>query len=250
MIPGQIRMFRPAAAPLPRHIDVQNVGALDMLASVPRGTAALVVADPPWDAYEQQAGAADPSSIYPTQSHDEIAQVLEAAVERLRPGGRLALWCTWPLLVEAFAPDRMLPRTMTGRPWLQLDGLRWVSGGAWVKTECPPGVGYHWRGHAEPVLLGVRAGGPAGRAEGVLRSGYASTPGEHSRKPVAWQRQWVEAWVEPRGLVVDCYAGLGSVASAVGLAGQGRRYVGAELSTDRYLQARAMVLRELAGGGR
>jgi len=134
---------------------------------------------------------------------------------------------------------------MTGRPWLQLDGLRWVSGGAWVKTECPPGVGYHWRGHAEPVLLGVRAGGPAGRAEGVLRSGYASTPGEHSRKPVAWQRQWVEAWVEPGGLVVDCYAGLGSVASAVGLAGQGRRYVGAELSSDRYLQARAMVLREL-----
>lgn len=239
-------MFRQKPAPLPDVIDLRNTDALDMLASVPRGTADLVVADPPWDAYTQQANGAEPHLHYPTQSHDEIARVLAACADVLRPGGRLALWCTWPLLVEAFASDRMLPHMMTGRPWLQVAGLRWVSGGAWVKDECPPGVGYHWRGHSEPVLLAVRDGGPAGRAATMLRSGYASTPGEHSRKPVSWQRDWVEAWVDPGGLVVDPYAGLGSVTSAVALAGGGRRYVGAELSTDRYLRARAMVRREVS----
>ena len=50
----------------------------------------------------------------------------------------------------------------------------------------------------------------------------------------------------PIALVFVPYAGLGSVASAVALAGDGRRYVGAELSVDRYLRARAMVRREVS----
>lgn len=241
---SQQKMFRQKPAPLPDVIDLRNVDALEMLASVPRGTADLVVADPPWGSYVK-GNDGDPSSVYQVQSDDEVAQVLAACADVLRPGGRLALWCTWPLLVEAFAADRMLPHMMVGRPWLQVAGLRWVSGGAWVKEGNGAGVGYHWRGRSEPVLLAVRAGGAAGRCMPCLRSGHASTPGAHSRKPVSWQQAWVEAWVDPGGLVVDPYAGLGSVASAVALAGGGRRYVGAELSTDRYLRARAMVRREL-----
>ena len=244
---SQQTMFRQKPAPLPDLIDLRNVDAVDMLASVPTGSADLVIADPPWSGYALKLGQADPSSIYETQTHEEVADILRWAVRCLRPGGRLALWCTWPLLVGAFAPDRMLPHMMAGLPWLRIPGVRWVSGGAWTKHGNGPGVGYHWRGRCEPVLLAVRDGGPAGRCMPCLPSGYTSTPGEHSRKPVEWQRAWVEAWVDPGGLVVDPYAGLGSVASAVALAGDGRRYVGAELSVDRYLRARAMVRREVSG---
>ena len=243
---GQLAMFRQKSAPLPDCIDLRNVDAAEMLASVPAGSADLVIADPPWDGYTLNMGVADASKIYPVQNHQQIADILALAVNVLRPGGRLAMWCCWPLVVEALKPDRMLPHMMVGRPWLQVPGLRWVSGGSWVKHGGPPGVGYHWRGHSEPVLLGVRDGGAAGRAATVLPSGHTSMPGEHSRKPVEWQRDWVRAWVEPGGLVVDPYAGLGSVASAVALAGEGRRYIGSELSEDRYLRARAMVCREVA----
>ncbi|MGA0946730.1 MAG: hypothetical protein ACO3UW_13285, partial [Candidatus Nanopelagicales bacterium] len=168
---------------------------------------------------------------------EQIGAHLSAAAALLRPGGRLALWTCWPLLVEVL-DGRPLP------PWLAVPGLKWKSGGAWVKGG-PPGVGYHWRGHAEPVLIGT-TDGTAGRAACIVRAGHASEPEEHSRKPAPWMADWCRAWVPPGGLVLDLYAGLGPVAEAVVMAGEGRRYVGAEIDPDRH----AMACARVAGVGR
>ena len=236
----QIALLGAEAPEIPAEVDLRRADVGDVLAQVEAGSVDLVVADPPWDAYRERPGVAAPDGVYGLLTERQIGDHLGAAVERMRPGGRLALWACWPLLVEALGRD--LP------PWLTIPGLVWKSGGAWSKSGSRPGVGYHWRGKSEPVLLGVREGGAAGRARVVLRSGYTSTPEAHSRKPVEWIADWIRAWVPPGGLVLDLYAGLGSVAEAVVEAGEGRRYVGAEVDVDRHAAALANVRRRAVGG--
>lgn len=69
----------------------------------------------------------------------------------------------------------------------------------------------------------------------MLGNGYASRPGAHSEKPIVWLRNMVRAWTEPGDLVVDLYAGLTPLARACHL--EGRRYIGAEIETDRHQEA-------------
>ena len=231
----QVALVSPKPPEIPAVIDFRRADVADVLASVEPGSVDLVIADPPWDLYQRQPGVVDPALLYSLLTVDQIGEHLGAAVERMRPGGRLALWACWPLLVEALGRDLTIP------------GLEWKSGGAWSKGGSP-GVGYHWRGHSEPVLVGVREGGAAGRARVVLRSGYTSRPEEHSRKPVGWIADWIRGWVPPGGLVLDLYAGLGSVAEAVVKAGEGRRYVGAEVDFERHAAALANVRRRAVAG--
>lgn len=193
-------MFGPRVAPMPKTIDLRCCGAGDMLGTLGTGTVDLVVADPPWGQYEREAGVAKPERIYLTLSDEDIGEHLRQCVRVLRPGGRLAMWTCWPLLMDAVTAG-------CRPPWLDIPGLRWVSGGAWTEPE------------------------------------------QHSRKPAPWQASWVEAWVPPGGLVVDPYAGLGSVAEAVVLAGEGRRYVGAEIDPRRHAKASAFVRRAVVRGG-
>lgn len=235
----QIELIGARVPELPAEVDLRQADVADVLDDVAPGSVDLVVADPPWDLYGQRPGTVAPDQHYALVDGPGIAEHLRRSVEALRPGGRLALWTCWPLLVEALAGD--LP------PWLTVPGLSWKSGGAWSKTGQHHGVGYHWRGHSEPVLVGVRDGGAAGRAAVMLRSGYTSAPEGHSRKPVPWIADWVRAWVPPGGVVLDLYAGLGSVAEAVVEAGEGRRYVGAEVDVERHAAALANVRRRSVG---
>ena len=235
----QLTLCRPPPPPSVPGIDLRCVDVGALLRGLHPGSVDLVVADPPWDLYRERPGVAAPDLAYSLLTELEIGAHLGSSVALLRPGGRLALWTCWPLLAEALSgPERP--------PWLAVPGLRWVTGGAWVKTDARPGVGYHWRGKAEPVLLGV-VEGPAGRAATMLRSGWASDAEEHSRKPVAWLAEWLRAWVPPGGLVVDMYAGLGSVAEAVLEAGEGRRYLGAEIDEERHHEALTRVFRRHRG---
>ena len=236
----QIGLLAARVPALPAEIDLQCADVAEVLGQVGRGSVDLVIADPPWDLYREKPGVADPAGVYSCLTEDQIAAHMATAVTLTRGGGRLALWTCWPLLVGAIVSDR-LP------PWLDIEGLEWKSGGAWTKSGRSPGVGYHWRGQSEPVLVGVRSGGPAGRCLSILRSGHTSDPEQHSRKPAPWIADWVRAWVPPGGLVLDLYAGLGSAAEAVALAGDGRRYIGAEIDPDRHATALAMVRRAVAG---
>jgi hypothetical protein len=226
----QLHLVVAPPPPVPAVVDLELLDAGEMLQGVPPRSADLVIADPPWSTYRERPGGRDgvsPAEVYPVLSEAEIGVHLAAAVQVLRPGGRLALWTCWPLLVEALqAPAGELP------PWLEIPGLLWRTGGAWSKGGAP-GVGFHWRGHSEPVLVGVTRG----------TCGRHSDPDGHSRKPAAWMAEWVAAWVPPGGLVVDLYAGTGSAVEAVLLAGEGRRYIGAEIDPERHAGALARASR-------
>ena len=208
---------------LSRGIDLRCCDTVEMLESLDE-PADLVVADPPWS-YVQRIGATRAENHYACLTTPQIVAHVERAV-----GYRLALWITSPLLGA-------WPHELAG--WGPV-----ITAGAWVKSregdEGHYGQGYHWAGCTELVLLYTHQPRHTDRAV-PLRSAWVEPPGTHSRKPVEWQRQWIRRWVPPGGLVVDMYAGLGSVAEAVLLAGEGRRYVGAEIDPERHQQALSLL---------
>lgn len=212
-----------------RGIDLRRCDVVEMLASLPRAPRAdLVIADPPWR-YTQAHGATTAQDHYDGLP---VRDILEHVNLAARVGRRLALWCTWPLLGE----------------WTSLDEqLAWdepTTGGAWVKSGPGDtghyGPGYHWAGCSELVLVYAQDGAHCDRSV-PLRNAWIEPPGDHSRKPARWMAQWIRRWVPPGGRVVDLYAGLGSVAEAVLLAGEGRTYVGAEIDADRHRAALGLL---------
>lgn len=110
--------------------------------------ARLVIADPPWG-YDN-FGAAKHGAVrahYPTMSIAEIAQL--PVSHWAEDGSILALWATWPKLVEAFA-------VLEG--W----GYSYVTGFPWVKVvpssgEIKTGIGF-WTQSTSEVLLIARRG--------------------------------------------------------------------------------------------
>ena len=202
----------------PSGIDLRCCSVEELLGDMP-GEPALIVADPPWG-YSQAPGVASPDLQYSTVTDAQIARWIDAAWDT-SPNARLALWCTWPKLGEWWAAA-------------QAQGLRWeyTSGGSWHKAGSP-GVGHHWRGHSEIVLMYTKGTPPT--APSMLRNAHTSQRQRHSEKPVGWMAEWLERWTSPGDLVLDLFAGLGPMARAC--ARSGRRYVGAELDPERYRQA-------------
>jgi len=210
----------PCAAPA--GIDLRCADLFDVLADV-RG-AALVHADPPWAysagaAGKGQANPGDAASSYGTMTEADITRALDLAYDCALPGARLVCWATWPKLLEHLTSGG------AGTRW------RYVTGGAWLKTP-HVGVGYHWQGHTEPVLVYVKKGTPYTDTSNMLGNGWASRPEEHSRKPMEWQRGMLRRWTEPGALVLDAWAGLAPMAAACVL--EGRAYVGAEIDPERH----------------
>lgn len=213
-----------SSAPMPDGIDLRCGGTLTgiwqgALAGQPTPAADLVMADPPWS-YSLNLGEKLPADHYAGLSTADIAAHVREAASYAREGARLALWCTFPLLAEWMAHD--------------LGAWQYKTGGGWLK-QGGTGQGYHWRGDAEVVLVYVRRGAGSGRPLEVIRNGHASKRGKHSAKPIGWQRAMIRAWSPPGGLVLDMYAGLGSV--AVACAVEGRRYIGWEIDPVRHAEA-------------
>lgn len=216
--------LQPVAAP--PGIDLRCCDLFDTLADV-RG-AQLVHADPPW-AYNREAGVANPETAvagFAVMTEADITRALDLAYDCAAPGARLVCWATWPKLVEHLASGG------AGTRW------RYVTGGAWTKAP-HVGVGYHWRGITEPVLVYTKAGTPVTDMASWHSNGHVSQPEQHSRKPVEWQRAMLRKWTEPGALVLDAWAGLAPLAAACLL--EGRRYVGAEIDPQRHGHALAML---------
>jgi len=216
-----------ATAPVPAVVDLRHGDARDLIRDVEG--AHLVVSDPPWAGHGTGLNGS-PSNHYATLSDAQIGEIHRLATDACAPGARLALWACWPLFVTQDLGQLVPP------PW------RSVTGGAWLKQSRRPGIGHHWLGTTEPVLIARLDNGTLYTDTSEKTSnGHGSAVGAHSLKPIDWQASWIRRWVPPGGLVLDLFAGLGSVAAATVLAGEGRRYVGAELNETRWRRARAFV---------
>ena len=224
--------LKPKVARLPENIDLRCCDVAEVLL-VARGVR-LVIADPPW-LYERDAGVANPETrgIYPGMPEAQIVATLDASYDCADPtGSRLLAWYTWTKEEEWREAGQAGPR------W----GRR-VTAGAFTKwPRMNGGVGHHWRGMTEPVAMFTRGKAPVNRDD-TCYNGAIVPQAEHSYKPVEWQRAWIRAWTSPGDLVLDLYAGLGSVAIACAL--EGRRYIGAEIDPERHRRAGLNVVQAL-----
>jgi hypothetical protein len=188
----------------------------------------LVLTDPPWK-FEQRFGASAAEDHYPCMEYDEIADDFEAIAPHAR---RVAMWMSnaheGPFLHYAYGERGWAPH---------------VTGGAWDKGPVKYGQGYHAAGRTEPWKLWTNPKGDAPFCDRkvLLETGCVERVTGHSMKPVRYQSMMVRKWVPPGGLVVDFYAGYATSAAAVKMAGEGRRFIGCELTTHRWRDACASL---------
>ncbi len=211
-------------------IDLRTMDAAELAAS--NHGAALMHADPPWK-YGSGKVNGGASKHYETLHTGNIAAHLEAACSGAQRDAYLAVWCTFPLLQEWFA------HTEQGWPW------SYVTGGCWGKLGNKDGVGFHFRGDAEPLLLYRRGKPKPKRSESNLW--LADRTPTHSEKP---QRalETLCRLVPPGALVLDLYAGE-SASMALACHRTGRAYLGAEKDPERAARARMRLNQgDLFGG--
>lgn len=217
--------------PRPPGVDLRLGDVSALLAEHKGAGARLVIADPPWDEYENRPGVAAPDLSYPLLSPEKIAEHIDAAYDCAAPGARLVMWACWPLL----APWLAKPHPIFSSRW------KWISGGSWHK-ERSAGVGFHWLGRSEPLLLAVKAGGTpyvgTDKVTGTridLGNAHSSVRTDHSEKPLGWYREMLGRWTAPGDLVLSVYSGLFPEGRACAL--EGRRCIGAEIDPVRHAAA-------------
>ncbi len=217
---AQESLFAPPSPPKHERIDLRCCNVEELLPL----EGDLCIADPPW-LYSLNCGESLPSDHYEGLP---IATICAHLAQIRAP--RLVCWMTWPVLASDW-PEKL-------DEW-----GRWTTGGSWHKSAEGDGghygQGYHWAGCSEPVLIYTKPKAHNSRAK--LRNAWYSPPGKHSRKPVEWMAQMIRRWCPPGGRVVDPYAGLGAVAEAVLVAGEGRTYLGAEIDPKRHADALGLL---------
>lgn len=224
-----LTLLHPRRAPDGQRNRVIVADCADVAAVMGPLRAGLVVADPPWTyGLDVPNRRGSPSNVYDCLSCAAIAAHLDAVYDVAADDTYLACWVTWPVLAEVFVAG-------FGR-W------RYLSGGCWTKwnadgTPGAPGIGYHWRGDSEPLLL-LAKGKPHGT---YVRNAHVEPRGEHSEKPVAWLAELVQALAAP-GPVLELYGGLGTVARACKRIG--RESITLEIDPERAEAARALIAQE------
>lgn len=225
-----MELLKPRRAPDSQRNRVIIADCADVATILGEQRAGLIVADPPW-LYQNNSGRAGSKTAeehYDCLSCATIAAHLDAAYDVAADDSYLLCWATWPVLAEVFAAG-------FGR-W------RYLSGGSWTKwnadgTPGSPGIGYHWRGDCEPLLM-LAKGKPHGT---YVRNADVSERGAHSEKPVAWLAELVRALAAP-GPVLELYGGLGTVARACKRVG--RESITLEIDPERAEAARALIAQE------
>lgn len=219
-----LALFARAIPAAPKGIDLRCCGVDDLLPTLEGQSFDLVVADPPWT-YENTGNRGNADDQYATLTIADIRGHLASTVVSAKPGARLLVWTTWPLLTEWQEEARQM------KEWT------YKTGGSWHKQRASPGIGYHLLGSSEPFLVYRNRGSEpcfTDRQE-LTHNGHASVPGAHSEKPVDYYRELLRRWVPPGGRVLEIYAGLGPLARACHA--EGRQYVGCEIDQDRHATA-------------
>ena len=253
-------MIQPLLFDLPkpalhRDVVVYECDAGAFLTEANDAIADFQVWDPPW-VYANDSRQSSAATHYELLDMAGIVGHLELSYRVSKPDTYLALWSTYPtqlqflMAVVANGLRHLADRHASshGKPLMVADlgerdllaavtaglgGWEYVSGGSWTKwlgaKPLEPGVGAHWRGDCEPLML-FRKGKP--KPLKMLRNAFVSPRSPtHSEKPVGWLEQVLEAFCPVGGLALEVYAGTAPAARAAAVTG--RRCVSIELDAER-----------------
>lgn len=190
----------------------------------------LVFADPPWR-YNNTGVNGAAEDHYPTMPTAAIVDDIAMAGSVCGDGAYLALWITGPFLDEWF--EKVEKHRSAGGYW----PWRYLSAGCWFKPGT--GAGHHWRGNCEFVLLYERGGAAPKKTKPPLSNACYDERTEHSEKPIGWQAEIIEHFVEPGGQVLSLYEGRATVSRAC--LWTGRRCVSAEVSEKRWTEGMGLI---------
>lgn len=138
-----------------------------LVASIPQGKYAVILADPPWQ-YSNSGFDESAESQYPTMPTEEICRMAEMVDGWATPETVLFLWATNPLLPDAL-------RVMEA--W----GFSYKTNMAWIKDR-GRGKGWFLKSRHELLLIGVRENTPhpKERPDSCFEADRGAV---HSRKP-------------------------------------------------------------------
>ena len=217
----QINLITVDTPPQPSGIDLRLGSVVDVMNNLNRPPT-LIVSDPPWS-YTNGIGVASPDLQYQTVTDTMIAEWLAQAYEVAAPNSRLVVWCTWSKLAQWWDAVEACETWKWG----------FKTGGSWHKVT-GIGVGYHWRGDSELVLVYTKGSPFIGSS--WLGNAHQGPRRRHSEKPFEWLMKWIPKWTEEGDLILDLFSGLGPMARATARVG-GRDYVGAEIDPDRWRES-------------
>lgn len=212
-------------AKLPQTIDLKRLNVKTAVQKLKGQGFQLVHADPDWK-YDNNNMNGSANKHYVQDTMNSIAVVLDQAYDCAADDAYLLLWVTFPLLREWF------DATYGG------EELRWEykSGGSWHKLG-NLGVGFHWRGNAELLLLYTKGNPRPYRDD--LSNAFESTRTQHSEKPEEWLRKLIATFSKEGDKVLDLWAGMAPCGRACLL--EGRSYVGVELDEARHKEATLLL---------
>jgi N6-adenosine-specific RNA methylase IME4 len=154
-------------------------------ADIPRGSAGLILADPPWnfdrwsEEFSEKSSGKAPQDHYPTMTVDEIKSL--PVVELAAPDCVLVMWTTAPHLQIAMEiiPAWGFTYKTIGFGWMKADVSTLDMFGGPIDADM--GMGYWTRSNLEVALLATR--GSPSRGDAGVRMGIIEPAREHSRKP-------------------------------------------------------------------
>jgi site-specific DNA-methyltransferase (adenine-specific) len=217
--------------------EVRRQDAVELLASLPEGSVACVLTDPPYGISYQSNRSVSAGKSKPVAGdwNFDLTAFLDECARVLRPDGCVWVFTRWdvyPLWCRSIPPTLKVQNFVV-----------------WVKDNHTAGdltgnLGYKWEG----VMLLSRAPSLGGRLR--LRSGRMANVWEFARvpharmthpteKPIALLRQAIVCFTDPGDLVVDPFCGSGSTGEAA--LESGRRVLLGDIDPEYIQLARKRV---------
>lgn len=211
--------------------EIRHGDALTILRSQPTHSAHLCCTDPPYKALEKHRAHGTTTRYkdrwFDTLEDVQIGAILQECYRVLVPGAHAYVFCNYDALFGMWPQMEGAGFTLRGEPLV------------WRKNRI--GMGYHYRGKYELILMGTKGEGRATVDQELpdVIDGKRVTGGYPTAKPVEVLRALIQQSARPGELVIDPFCGSGSTGEAA--LSCGCAFLGIDTSEEAVALSRARL---------